>query len=409
MAAVPLSSVTLQRSVQLICTGTIGEALTVRAEDDRGRSAVVQDDQPLEGARQRGVDEKTVRRTLGAFGGSGYALADLDWQVAGSVFIPEKRLKSLRRQLVAALDEDRAQPLSYQPPASTEVQRRSTALWVAVDDVASAQAALEAGAEQVWLSDLVLDAWGPEPPSLPDELTGTDRLWFRHPAVLATSPWLADIGLPVVAGQLGAIRAAQRAGLACVADQSMGVYSTPTMATLGDLGCQGILVSLELSAREVARLVSRSAGMALPRLGIVGHGRLPAMVTRQDHGLGTGASRRITAAEHDGGRSYDLQRRPGGWTALWEGRQLCAPEALLRTAGLVDGWVLELGGYGPDATAALVAAYRSLLSDEIDPSAVMAMAERFAPVGCFPGHLVTGSRALDELQEQQAFAGSANH
>jgi hypothetical protein len=76
---------------------------------------------------------------------------------------------------------------------------------------------------------------------------------------------------------------------------------------------------------------------------------------------------------------------------------------------LVDGWVLELGGYGPDATAALVAAYRSLLSDEIDPSAVMAMAERFAPVGCFPGHLVTGSRALDELQEQQAFAGSANH
>ncbi|MHC5067613.1 MAG: hypothetical protein ACYTF0_03380, partial [Planctomycetota bacterium] len=269
-------------------------------------------------------------------------------------------------------------------------------LWVAVADLASAQAALAAGAERVWLDGL--DLWAADAPQLADD--GSGRLWLRHPAVVATSPHLAALGLPVVAGQLGALRAAAGAGLRVGGDHHLNVVNTQTLRALAEQGAEFAVLSLECSCREVARLAARCAALAaddeLPQLALTVHGRVPAMITRQDHALSTGEVRDLHASEREGGLPYQLERLPGATTVLWEGRRLCAPHTVQATAGVVDAWVLELADLDPAAVATTTAAYRELLAGG-PPQAVVAATAPYLPHGSFPGHLHQGSRELDRV------------
>ena len=180
------------------------------------------------------------------------------------------------------------------------------------------------------------------------------------------------------------------------------VFSTQTAAALGDLGAQGVVISLECSAREIARLAARAAqGEPLPKLAIVAGGRLPAMLTRQDHGLAVGEQTVMTAQIHDGGLSYELARRKKD-TVIWEGRRLCAPEALAPTAGLVDAWVLDLADLAPADAARVTAGYVGLAAatGEAAEDLADALADlhtELCPHGIFPGHLEKGSRELDAV------------
>jgi hypothetical protein len=123
------------------------------------------------------------------------------------------------------------------------------------------------------------------------------------------------------------------------------------------------------------------------------------MLTRQDHALPVGGVRTIRAVPQEGGLPYELQRRVRD-TVVWEGRRLCAPEPAAVTAGLVDWWVLELADLAPAAVSELVAAYAGLLAGTATAAQVEAVAERHAPHGLFPGHLIRGARELDEIAER---------
>jgi hypothetical protein len=101
---------------------------------------------------------------------------------------------------------------------------------------------------------------------------------------------------------------------------------------------------------------------------------------------------------------YDLQRRAGGDTVVWEGRRLCCIEQVAATASLVDGWVLELADLPASAVAELTAAYVALSTGSGDPDALLALARSHAPHGLFTGHLEKGSRELDLVLERQALA-----
>jgi hypothetical protein len=124
------------------------------------------------------------------------------------------------------------------------------------------------------------------------------------------------------------------------------------------------------------------------------------MLTRQDHGVAIGKSLSITAAEHDGGLPYEIERRVHGDTVIWEGRRLCAPEFVAPTAGLVDAWVLELNDLTPEAVGALTAAYVGLRDGTIEPQHITELALQQALHGLFPGHLAQGSRELDLVVER---------
>jgi hypothetical protein len=203
----------------------------------------------------------------------------------------------------------------------------------------------------------------------------------------------------VVAGQLGALAAAHAAGLPVIADVFCNVFSTATMLALGGLGAEACVVSLECSSREIARLASRCAGNSAPDEAVIAAGRLPAMLTRQDHGIAVGATRTIAAVERDGGLPYELTRRRHD-TVVWEGRRLCAAEPIAATAGVVDAWVLEFSDLAPVAVGELVAAYRGLAEGTGSAAEVERRTRAHAPLGTFTGHLHQGSRELDEVREE---------
>jgi putative protease len=394
MAAVPIDARGIgDVPVDLSVRGRPGEPLAATFTAADGRSASLVSPAPIQAATGRPLTAEDLTATLGALGGTGFALRHLDDALDDACFVPAKLLKELRRTAV-----DRLNALPVAEPAAPDwtvaesaPRRRSTALWVAVGSADAARAALSAGADAVWLE---CPADG-----LPDDLRTDRRCWLRLPA---TSPPLADlarIGLPVVAGHVGHLAAAIAAGLPAVADHACNVYSTATIDCLAGLGAQAAVVSLECSAREIAKLAAR-CGDRPTGLAVVVAGRLPAMLTRQDHGLATGERRRITASDREGGLSYDLERRAHD-TVVFEARQLCAPAAAQATAGLVDAWVLEFGHHAPAAVATLVAAYAGLRAGA-DATAVAALHGGHADAGTFPGHLEIGSRALDEMADQFA-------
>ena len=192
------------------------------------------------------------------------------------------------------------------------------------------------------------------------------------------------------------LRAAQQAGLPVVADHFCNVTNTQTAAALQDLGAEGAVLSLECSAREVARLASRWHH-DMP-LAVCVHGRLPSMLTRQEHAVATKGPRRMQAATHDGGLPYVIEQRTAGMTTIWEGRMLCAPEEAAKTAGIIDAWVLELGGCAADEVATLCSHYQALAQGGGDPEAIRSVTLAAHSDGIFPGHLATGSRALDAVR-----------
>lgn len=409
MAQVPLPRPVEGVVVDLAISGEIGSPLAVTGRAADGRTATVLSAQPLAPAHGAGIDAAMLEATLGAFGGSGFAKGTLTHTLPPRAFLPQAQLKQLRRELVAQLQ---TQPLpspaapAAEPcpePAPGRPRGRATRLHVAVGSLAAAQSAWEAGADVCWLDDAQLALWGPRPPvlPLPASAPGPEALWLRHPAVAPLSPHLAAVGLPVVAGHLGALAAAAAAGLPAIADASLNACSAATVRALAGLGAQGVVLSLECSTRDLARVLGRLAADPAPQVLLVAGGRLPAMLTRQEHGLEPGGRLALQASPADGGLPYELERRQHD-TVVWEGRRLVAPTHVAPTAGLIDGWVLELADLPPAAVSAVVSAYRQLRDGALVPAAVEAVHAAYAPAGTFTGHLHQGSRELDDVRADEA-------
>ena len=389
--------------VELSVTGAVGGPLAVTAVSADGRHAETASAQPLAAAQRSPLDEAALRESLGALGGSGFRLDRMSVQITGQAFLPQALLKRMRRELVTRLGAQAPVVAPETAAALAELatpRRRETRLWVVVGSLAAARQALEAGADQVWLDDPLLDWWGAQAPSL--DLTGfaAGTLWLRLPATSPPSPHLAALGLPVVAGHLGVLADATAAGLAVVADAPLNVFSTVTAQALAALGAQAVVISLECSSREIARFAARLGDGPGPALAMIAAGRVPAMLTRQDHGLALGAVGALRATDADGGLPYQLQRRHHD-TVIWEGRRLCAPEQVAVTTGLVDAWILELADLTGDALREVIAAYRRLRAGG-DPEDVRLVQERHATDGLFSGHLHRGSRELDAIAHEAA-------
>jgi U32 family peptidase len=406
MAAMPVDAVSAPTiGLALQVSAIVGQPLTIHAKATDGRVVMQVGESPLVAATGRPLDEVLLNDKLGAFGGTGYHAQQISLSTTGSPFVPATVLKEQRRQLIDKLNAcvlPSTAP-TWAPPEPGTPQRKQTQIWVSVNSIEAGHAAIAAGASAVWLDNSAIDWWSANSPNIP--IPADSRWWVRQPATAPVSSHLAQVGRGVVAGHVGVIKAARDAGLPVIADVFCNTFSTETMLALQELGASAVVISLECSCREIARLAARCGslnanGMMTPALAVIAHGRLPAMLTRQDHGIEVGKTLSITATVDDGGLPYELQRRAHGDTVIWEGRRLCAPEHLAPTAGLVDAWILELNDLAPDAVAEITAAYAALRSGTTDPQTIISIAHRHSPHGIFSGHLAQGSRELDLVVER---------
>jgi putative protease len=315
--------------IRLEVEARLGDRLIATARTDDGRSARVEAG-AVERARNQSLDDDMLRASLGAFGGSGFALRTLSAEIEPGVFVPPSSLKKARRRLVEELAQ---QPVVAQRrwalPEPVTVSR-PCAVYVAVSTLAAARAALAAGADAAWLDDPTLDLWGEHPPRLPDL---PPDLWLRHPAVAPTSPHLAALGLPVAAGHLGALAAAAAAGLPVIADLGLNVFNHGACEALAELGAAACVASWECSPAQLAELVGRTRCPVIVAVG----GRPAVMATRQDHGLAPGDPPRHLISP--AGPAYALSTHVSGHTVIRETREhdrLADLEALLpRVAGVL--------------------------------------------------------------------------
>jgi putative protease len=151
-----------RRPLALTLRGTLGAPPTLSGSSD-GVSAQITLDAPLEAARSVPLDESVLRDKLGALGDTPYALSTLTVELPPNVMLPLSALKRARRALIAALDAAPrpalaprvVAPLGPMPPTPPP-----SGLFVLCRSLAQAEAALDAGADGVYLDFLELTGTG---------------------------------------------------------------------------------------------------------------------------------------------------------------------------------------------------------------------------------------------------------
>ncbi len=331
-------------SLDISVVAHLGHALELCGRTADGRSAEVLGPM-VEEARDQPLDAGALQRTVGALGGSGFRPGQWALEIDAGVFAPASTLKALRRKLVEGL---LAQPVPRPPRWLLPDPKPKSWLPILVAvaaDIPMARSLFAAGAHQVWLDDPCLDLWQEDPPQLGSTFPG---LWLRHPAAAPVSPHLAAIGLPVVAGHLGVIRAAVQAGLQVIADVSLNVANHATVHALADLGALAAVVSLESNRENILDLVTRSG---LPCY-TVAAGRRLLMSSRQDHGLVVGERRRLTAVQAQ--LPYTIESHVAGMTLIREVQDLDRLGSLATMLPSLAGVVLETGALQEEHAVALV-------------------------------------------------------
>jgi putative protease len=102
------------RPIELEVHGHAGEPLTLIARDEQGHVAQAASSMPLVAAQNRPLTTEKLREQLGRLGGSVFQLGTLTNQLEGEVMLPVSELNRLRRDVVAALETQRAAPHRWQ-------------------------------------------------------------------------------------------------------------------------------------------------------------------------------------------------------------------------------------------------------------------------------------------------------
>jgi putative protease len=102
------------RPIELEIHGHAGAPLTVLARDEQGHVAQAASTMPLVAAQNRPLTTEKLREQLGRLGGSVFELGELTSRLEGEVMLPVSELNRLRREVVAALETQRAAPKRWQ-------------------------------------------------------------------------------------------------------------------------------------------------------------------------------------------------------------------------------------------------------------------------------------------------------
>jgi U32 family peptidase len=239
-----------------------------------GDTVTVRSDVTLAPASKRALDETQLRTQLGRLGDTPFVLGAVDRAaLPDGLFLPVSELNRLRQeaveQLVATRDWTRAARTARIETAiatlDTHVGGTATpVLSASVYRVEDAHVAAEAGATEIVFDPFLRN---PPPPAarlraLADELQANGVVVrVRTPTIVrpperhTLDKWLA-LGLPIVTGHLGLARELAAQGRDVVADYAVNCFNAHTAAAYFALGIRRLVLSVELTADEMAAVAA---------------------------------------------------------------------------------------------------------------------------------------------------------
>jgi putative protease len=304
-----------EREPLVLAFGAGSHAVTLRSEI------------PLQRAQRHALDAARLRAQLGRLGETPFELGAVDTSgLDTGLFLPVSVLNDLRQEaagrLVALrakrlhhLQEDRAAridaALAVEPPrqaAEPSAPRLVAEVW----SIEDARAAAEAGADEITL-DPFLRHPAPTPSrvrALGDELAGRGRtLRIRTPTIVRPEErsrldrWLA-LGLPLSSGHVGLVAELAREGRDVVADYAVNCFNQHTAREIFSLGAKRIVLSVELTAAEMADVATPWIERGLDGFDVFAWGR-PEGMTLEHCVLSAAFDREVTTC-----RDLCVQKHP---------------------------------------------------------------------------------------------------
>ena len=152
-----------QRPVAMEVHGRAGSPLTLIVRDEAGHVAKVDSTAPLVLAERQPLTTERLRDQLGRMGGTPFELGTLRNNLEGAIIVPVSELNRLRREAVAELERQRAQPkrwkidagfstgeLRFGTASCTPTERESAELTVLVRSLPQLETALRCGVNTLY-------------------------------------------------------------------------------------------------------------------------------------------------------------------------------------------------------------------------------------------------------------------
>lgn len=385
------------RPVTAHFVGHVGAFPTLTLTDEHGLSVSVVGESPLSEARNRALDEDSLREQLGKLGGTGFHLKSLTADLQGAGFLPVSALNALRRSAAEQLVTLRGQTPKHdvQPqlaqalPATptTHSPQPTTSLHVLVRTPEQLDAALEERPDSITLD--YLELYGLKP--------SVERVKAAGIPVRVASPRILkpteqnlqkfllglDAGILVRSGGLleGLQKAEEKAishqpsAFCLTGDFSLNAANVLTSRALLDMGLTRLTPTHDLNAQQVAEL----AGLVGPeRLEVIAYQHLPVFHTEHcvfcrflsdgtDYtNCGHPCESHRVALRDERGVAHPVMADVGCRNTVFEGRPQVAAKHLQTwlDAGLRD-FRLEFVHELPEQVRGVIGAHRAYLSGEI--------------------------------------------
>jgi putative protease len=256
--------------------GRIGEPFTLEGRTSSGSFARVFGDAEVSAAERTPVDEGVLRDKLGKLGDTPFELGALDVALPAGVIVPLSSLNRARRALVTALLEDAVKPHPTTDVHFVDLVTKAApppspgppgGLFVLCRNAAQADAALDAGADGVYLDFLELTGTGDAIRAIRKRagapaFVGIAPPRIRKPGEEKIDRYIASLEPDAILVRgLGALRElASGAGSFAVGDFSLNVTNRLTAAEVLSRGLGAFTPSFDLDAAQLLDLLRSPFG-----------------------------------------------------------------------------------------------------------------------------------------------------
>jgi U32 family peptidase len=396
-----------KQPVTVHVTARQGQRLESQWRLSSGQFVTVQSADALPVAQNRGLTDDTLREQFARLGNTPYELAELQTEIAGSLFAPASLLNRMRRDAVDKLQDLQSRPPERHVHPAPDLHRKTQGhavtparLHLLVRTAEQLDAALAIKPDSITLD--YLDLFGLRPSVARVKAAGRE-IRVASPRVLKTGEarivdFLSSLDCPVLIRDAGALSVLRhKTAQPLIGDFSLNAANALTAEAYLELGLSRLTPTHDLNAAQIATL-ARNVGPE--RIEAIAYGHLPVFYTEHCvfcRFLSTGTSYRDCGrpCEHhrvalrDGqGRAHPVVADVGCRNTVFGGE---AQEA----SAHMDEWIaagighfrLEFVEESARQVEEVTAAFRSYLSGRSGAKQLHGELSRLAPEGTTEGSL----------------------